>query len=518
MADDASNLVAQPIPPAQYEGSTLQSAINGVGNFFHNLSDLNNLPAQLPHADQIQANLAGQQLVPQDQAAPVAAQEPQQPQQQQMQPQQAQPQIQTAPVDKSAFAPRPEAEKPLDLPKLPEYETLNKLEQAHNARLSGIQAEADAGAAKATATSNYLNHLDAEYAKRASQVERYQKDATAKADEQMNALKGIQQQLLNPSDSDKLNANRANPFVNGTTSQKLAAGIAVALGGIGGALTGKGGNVGLDMINKVIDRDIDAQKFNIERDLMRKRAGMEVSQNLLQDLHQQFGDKMHAETALRAIMLEKAKNQLDAIAGRYQAPEIKAKAQQLSAQLSAEQATQVGQLKQSIYQREFMNKLMQGQTSEDLHPQVIKMLPKEYQETYVPKYGFAPTKEDREAFQKTRAELEPLQKGISDAINYANSAKFNKLSPTEHTKMQTMIGLQYGPMRELMGFKSLTDADQKFLDKIVGHPESLTSLKSIEVEKLKTLLKNTNQKLNMEAKIRGLQPKNNVDLGFKPSR
>ncbi len=48
-----------------------------------------------------------------------------------------------------------------------------------------------------------------------------------------------------------------SPFTNGTTGQKIMAGIAIALGGIGGALTGKGDNKALDVINKAIEQDLD---------------------------------------------------------------------------------------------------------------------------------------------------------------------------------------------------------------------------------------------------------------------
>jgi hypothetical protein len=427
-----------------------------------------------------------------------------------------QPQVSAAPVGPEAFAAKPEETPGYILPQGPEFQTINELEAAHRLQIKGLKAAADAGATKASEQAKYQDGLDANFADRAAKVQKLQQDASSKADAQMQQLKTIQNSLLNPSDDDKVNANRANPFVSGDTGQKLAAGIAIALGGIGGALTRQGGNVGLDMINKIIDRDVDQQKFNIEKNLMRKKMGMEVSQNLLQDLHQQFGDQMQAEAATKAIMLEQAKNKLDSISSKYQSPEIQGKALELKGQLDAEQAKNLYTFRQSAYQRQFMQSLMQGGQPGEMPAQALKMLPKEYQETYVPGYGFAPNKEDKEAFQKTRAELEPLTTEIDGIMRDVKSGAFNKLNPVDRAKMATRLNGLLGPLREKYGFKTMTEGDLDFLQKSVGNPNKIFTTASIELAKLQELGRETKFKINSEAKIRGLQPKSDLNLGFKP--
>ncbi|MFN2616456.1 MAG: hypothetical protein ABR581_04940 [Thermoleophilaceae bacterium] len=49
-----------------------------------------------------------------------------------------------------------------------------------------------------------------------------------------------------------------------TTGQKVAGAIALAMGAVGGVLTGKGGNVAMDVIGKAIDDDYRVQRAHIE--------------------------------------------------------------------------------------------------------------------------------------------------------------------------------------------------------------------------------------------------------------
>jgi hypothetical protein len=434
--------------------------------------------------------------------------------QQNLAPQPEQPQIKTAPASAAHFAPPP-TEKTVQMPKNSDQQTIDALNRAYGLQQSGIKAAADAGAEKAIKQQVVLDDQARLLNDRAKATQAAHDKASSGADAQMEKLKAIQDRLLNPTEEDKLDSNRVNPFTNGSTGQKIAAGIAVVLGGIGGALTGKGGNVGLDTINKLIDRDIDQQKHNIAQNQMRQKAGMEVSQNLLQDLHAQFQDSTQAEAALRNIMLEQAKNKLEALASKYQSPEIQAKAQQLRGQLGEEQAKTLHTFRQDAYQKEFMQQVMGSSAPGELPAQAVQMLPKEYKEAYVPGYGIAPNKERAEAFQKTRADLEPLTDQIRDVIKFAQSPEYSKVSPKERAVMATKINGLLGPMREKYGFKTMTEGDLKFLESSMGNPNKILTTNGIELSKLKELLKESEYKINKEAQMNGLRPKINNGFGFK---
>ena len=60
-----------------------------------------------------------------------------------------------------------------------------------------------------------------------------------------------------------------------STPEKIFTHVRILLSGIGGGMTGRGGNLVLDQINKTIDNDIAAQKANIETSLAKKRIAQE---------------------------------------------------------------------------------------------------------------------------------------------------------------------------------------------------------------------------------------------------
>jgi len=66
-----------------------------------------------------------------------------------------------------------------------------------------------------------------------------------------------------------------------STFQKILGAISIGMGAVGGALTKTGGNAALDIINKAIDNDINAQKVNNEQKISLKqnaikRAALEI--------------------------------------------------------------------------------------------------------------------------------------------------------------------------------------------------------------------------------------------------
>lgn len=77
------------------------------------------------------------------------------------------------------------------------------------------------------------------------------------------------------------------------TGDKVMAGIAIALGALGGAMNGSNGNVGLDVINKAIERDLKVQELNMQK----QQAGISMKRGLLSDYMNQYGDLEKAKEA-----------------------------------------------------------------------------------------------------------------------------------------------------------------------------------------------------------------------------
>jgi hypothetical protein len=96
----------------------------------------------------------------------------------------------------------------------------------------------------------------------------------------------------------KVNPNQF--FESKDTGQKILAGIGMLFSGIGSGLTGKP-NLAMDVINRAIDRDIDAQKFNINK-----------KQNYLSYYVKKTGDELIATNYMKADLLDSVAAQIKA--------------------------------------------------------------------------------------------------------------------------------------------------------------------------------------------------------------
>lgn len=120
---------------------------------------------------------------------------------------------------------------------------------------------------------------------------------------------------------------------NMSNGNRVLAAISLALGGIGGGLTGKGGNVALDIINKSIDDDINAQKANLDK-----------THNLLSLNMQKSRDMNEAEVRTRINLLSVAQAQMAKNVASGAGPEAQARAQQAMGALDMQKT----QLMQSL--------------------------------------------------------------------------------------------------------------------------------------------------------------------------
>jgi len=122
--------------------------------------------------------------------------------------------------------------------------------------------------------------------------------------EQYEAMKGRVEDFNNKmnksyEDFAKKNISIDNYWAEKGTGGKILAGLAVIFGGIGQA-QGQNTNIGLDVINAAIDRDLQIQKANIEKD----KAGMEFQKGILADNIRLFGDVDQALIASKMTMLQ----------------------------------------------------------------------------------------------------------------------------------------------------------------------------------------------------------------------
>jgi hypothetical protein len=121
--------------------------------------------------------------------------------------------------------------------------------------------------------------------------------------------------------------------------QKLSAGIGVALGSLGAAFT-KGPNFAMDIINKAIDQDFEAQRQNI----VNKKSNTEAQGNFLQNAIRNGFGIQEAKNMNDMRGLEKASQVLNMLKGTLTSPQAQAQADAVNAQIQQAQVAKKQQM------------------------------------------------------------------------------------------------------------------------------------------------------------------------------
>jgi hypothetical protein len=163
-----------------------------------------------------------------------------------------------------------------------------------------------------TALQNIGNIQEAEGAKQAAEIGKVE-EKIAKIPTQQEVFNKYQQadeQYKQALDAQKINPDRY--WSDKSTGSKIAAGIGMLLGGFGGA-TGQA-NMAVNMIDKAIERDIDAQKNDQSKTMNlwkmnRDKMGNEVAANLATENQMYTGLRYKLEQAASGAKGQIAKQQ-----------------------------------------------------------------------------------------------------------------------------------------------------------------------------------------------------------------
>jgi hypothetical protein len=214
---------------------------------------------------------------------------------------------------------------------------LKGIEHGYQMRQDATKEGAEAGAQLANETAAVLQKSQENAEKMETQRLANEQNRQAQYEKELGVHRQISDQLLNSKeDPDRWWNSRS-------TGQKVMAGIGMILGGIGGGMTGSNKNAAMDVINKAIDDDINAQKG--ERDKLSKVAG--IHQNLMDVMRSKFSDERQAEAAARATALERVQMQVQQLAAKYKAPEIQAQAKALGGELESQRNATMMQFEQA---------------------------------------------------------------------------------------------------------------------------------------------------------------------------
>lgn len=229
-------------------------------------------------------------------------------------------------------------------------EAKSQLNAAKNAQKEATAAEFDAQptAQDAAAKATYAASLQA--------IEDRQRAREA----QQRAYSDQMQQKMSDA-ADKLSNMKvdSNFFGRLDTGDKIMAGASILLGALGAGFSGSNNNVGMDVIQKAIDRDIDAQKANISN----YKAGFEAQKGGYAEFLKATGDERLATISeterqlglLKSTLMNNAganANQMTAAAKKAALAQIDAKYADLTAEKTGivnknavDSSTDVGQSK-----------------------------------------------------------------------------------------------------------------------------------------------------------------------------
>jgi hypothetical protein len=336
----------------------------------------------------------------------------------------------------------------------------------------GISQEFKAGQKQADEAAGFIHqarvHQEVAEAQRQKMEEQRQVEATAQYQKVQNAADQAAQ-------ASKINPNQF--WESRSTPQKIMAAIGIALGGIGGGLSGHGGNAAMDVINKAIDRDIDAQKFNANQ----KQNAFQNQMGVYNVMRSKFGDERTAEAATRLAYMQNVEMQLKETAAKYQSPEMQAKFNMMMGKVQQQQGALMQQIHASAYQMAAMRQLTGGGAGSAA---ALAALPKDVQERVVPlnggtSHGIAYSAEGAKSVREVSSAADNINQIIREMRELKEQGG-KRLLPygTLASKSQGLQSRLIPAINELAGLKRLSEEDIKNITKQIPDAGSWMSDKT----------------------------------------
>lgn len=336
----------------------------------------------------------------------------------------------------------------------------------------GISQEFKAGQQQADEAAGFIHqarvHQEVAEVQRQKMEEQRQTEATAQ-------YQKVQQAADQAAQASKINPNQF--WESRSTPQKIMAAIGIALGGIGGGLSGHGGNAAMDVINKAIDRDIDAQKFNANQ----KQAAFQNQMGVYNVMRSKFGDERTAEAATRLAYMQNVEMQLKETAAKYQSPEMQAKFNMMMGKVQQQQGALMQQIHASAYQMAAMRQLTGGGSGSAA---ALAALPKDVQERVVPmnggtSHGIAYSAEGAKSVREVSSAADNIHQIINEMRELKEQGG-KRLLPygTLASRSQALQSRLIPAINELAGLKRLSEEDIKNITKQIPDAGSWMSDKT----------------------------------------
>lgn len=259
---------------------------------------------------------------------------------------------------------------------------------------------------------------------------------------------------VNSKDTEIRNIDPNQFWNNKSTGSKILGYLGLIAGA--GRTAAEGGNPALDMMNKAIDNDINAQKLNNEQKMQRKK-----------------------------LALENAKQQIE----KFSALSSNKNAQASMAMASQQMQMQIEMLHQQQINAAMVNKYAYGS---GLDPQAADLLVPDAEKKYlipltngrVIKTPVEPSKEDRDAVSDAREAKDLLNRLRTSVSTMSITDKANPFSP-KRAEIETLSNALIGKMKTpLLGSARFSQPEFDTVAKTVGDPLQWTKTKDVMDAKL----------------------------------
>lgn len=373
----------------------------------------------------------------------------------------------------------------------------------YDQQIAAAKSIAKATEAKAIADQTQFKNAEAAYAKaeleRAEKKMQFDADFNGKMADYEKSIAEYKQAA-----GEKVMPGRL--LADMSTGQRVQAGIFMALSAYGAAISGQE-NQALKVINSAIDKDIDAQKFNLENKLKGARLGIEGSQYLMAQMRQKFGDDVTATLATKDAMLAMTQQQININASKLDQATAGPKSQAFAGQIQIQRDQLQMQMKQAQAQAYMLQKVSGG-NSKELSPAEISAMDSVrpgFRDRWVQGYGEATNNEQGKEFIKFAAEYTPAIKGLERIQDMTKG--FNRITDLKtRAKIQTELAAVLGSLRiPITGPGILTESERMdILNKVIGNPNAIMELPSLMQAKLQTTLNKLHVDMAERGRLSGL--------------
>lgn len=348
--------------------------------------------------------------------------------------------------------------------------------------LGSMQKSAnDLGTAQAT----QQDMMAEQYQKQEDELQAFNAKAQENQTAQATKINALQQDILN----NKQDPNRL--WNSKSTGEKIGASIAIILGGIGAGLQGPNAkNMALEVINSAIDKDIDAQK-----------SEMNKKQTLLGEYFRESGDMKQAEAQTRMHMLAVNQARIAKTAAATNSPIMMERAKQAAAAIEVQKQQMLATVAQNQAKNELVNRAESGgnQDMTSVINTLAKVDPKkatELRARYVPGVGMASTPEGGKAVRDMQASVGAVKEAVGKLKEIVKTP-YKSLSLEKRAEADTIRNSLVGALRvPITGPGAMNDGEREMLMKMIPDVTSFSTLDKQSLARLNSLESTMDSKYN----------------------